>query len=302
MKFATVLRDGATVLPDTEDLFQKYKKLKKSLKKIGAHVAEPGDSAAVENGKKRKNEASSGEDEKVGFIDDVDNEESQKMQDPDLEAKFMMAITSDVMDLNEKYIEKEEDFVIEWGKLEEGLKTAKTREEKMNICSEVVNFHGQVVMLLHWSMLAYTGLVKILKKHHKRTGAPLHAPHLKDLLHQPFCSVGMACDLVCKAEAIAGSLSKELGLTPPQPANIGRLVHHGSCDSFGTMNIDEKWPTEEGTPESSTPAIARARAALETWKHLKTNAATPSTVIAREEKETESRQRTELWTTDSSVA
>jgi hypothetical protein len=52
-----------------------------------------------------------------------------------------------------------------------------------------VNFHGELLMLLHWSILAYTGLVKILKKHRKRTGTLLHAPHLEHLLAQPFCSV-----------------------------------------------------------------------------------------------------------------
>lgn len=39
------------------------------------------------------------------------------------------------------------------------------------------------------SILAYTGLVKILKKHHKRTGLLVRAPHLDNLLSQPFCSV-----------------------------------------------------------------------------------------------------------------
>lgn len=52
-----------------------------------------------------------------------------------------------------------------------------------------VDFHGELLLLLHWSLLAYTGLVKILKKHLKRTGLPVRAPQLDDLLSQPFCSV-----------------------------------------------------------------------------------------------------------------
>ena len=52
-----------------------------------------------------------------------------------------------------------------------------------------VDFHGELLLLLHWSLLAYTGLVKILKKHLKRTGRPVGAPQLDDLLSQPFCSV-----------------------------------------------------------------------------------------------------------------
>lgn len=52
-----------------------------------------------------------------------------------------------------------------------------------------VDFHGELLLLLHWSLLAYTGLVKILKKHLKRTGLPVRAPQLENLLSQPFCSV-----------------------------------------------------------------------------------------------------------------
>ena len=54
---------------------------------------------------------------------------------------------------------------------------------------QFVDFHGELLLLVHWSILAYTGLVKILKKHHKRTGLLVKAPHLDNLLSQPFCSV-----------------------------------------------------------------------------------------------------------------
>ncbi len=56
-------------------------------------------------------------------------------------------------------------------------------------CRHFVDFHGEMLLLVHWSILAYTGLVKILKKHHKRTGLLVRAPHLDNLLNQPFCSV-----------------------------------------------------------------------------------------------------------------
>jgi hypothetical protein len=52
-----------------------------------------------------------------------------------------------------------------------------------------VDFHGEMLLLVHWSILSYTGLVKIMKKHHKRTGLLICAPLLEDLLSQPFCSV-----------------------------------------------------------------------------------------------------------------
>jgi len=53
-----------------------------------------------------------------------------------------------------------------------------------------VDLHGELLMLTHWSMLAYTGLVKILKKHAKRTGSRLAVgAGLERLLDQPFCSL-----------------------------------------------------------------------------------------------------------------
>ena len=68
----------------------------------------------------------------------------------------------------------------------------------MKVYKQFVDFHGELLLLVHWSILAYTGLVKILKKHHKRTGLLVKAPHLDNLLSQPFCSVEVsALQAVC---------------------------------------------------------------------------------------------------------
>eukprot|EP00890_Picochlorum_soloecismus_P000509 jgi/Picsp_1/1459/NSC_04938-R1_ids4-like protein len=358
MKFASILRDEANVLPDTEDLFKKYKHLKKSLKRMSGQdnvslgvdnismlsdsapksvvdltthedvvreyvtmdrrnqeaqvkekgklePGEEGQHATVGEGKKRCRE-----EESLNMSASPPKEEKGKGEArnaSNLEAEFMVAITSDVMDLNQTYIEKEEDFVIAWGNIEEKMKEANTDEEKMRICSEIIDFHGQLVMLLHWSMLAYTGLVKILKKHHKRTGMPLHAPHLRDLLHQPFCSVGMACDMVRKAEQVASTLSESLGLHPPEPANLDTLViKNDGTDVQKTLEVaecdsssDEQVLEKKDIPAQHASAIERAQIALNTWENLQRNAATPSTGIAQNEKDGQ-KKREQM--TDSSVA
>jgi SPX domain protein involved in polyphosphate accumulation len=41
-----------------------------------------------------------------------------------------------------------------------------------------------MVLLLHWSLLNYAAVVKILKKHDKRTGCLLRAPYLANVLRQ----------------------------------------------------------------------------------------------------------------------
>ena len=52
-----------------------------------------------------------------------------------------------------------------------------------------MDFHGQTLMLVHWSILAYTSVLKILKKHYKRTGLQVQQFNTQLLLSQPFCSV-----------------------------------------------------------------------------------------------------------------
>ena len=43
---------------------------------------------------------------------------------------------------------------------------------------------GEMVLLLHWSLLTYAAVVKILKKHDKRSGLLLRAPYLANVLQQ----------------------------------------------------------------------------------------------------------------------
>ena len=40
---------------------------------------------------------------------------------------------------------------------------------------DLADLHGEMVLLIHWSMLNYAAVCKILKKHDKRTGLFLRA-------------------------------------------------------------------------------------------------------------------------------
>jgi hypothetical protein len=79
-------------------------------------------------------------------------------------------------------------FLATMGVLRLQIATACTRQQKVELHGRVLNLHGDVLLMMHWSMLAYTGLVKIMKKYHKRTGKLLDAPGMSDLLSHPFCS------------------------------------------------------------------------------------------------------------------
>ena len=56
----------------------------------------------------------------------------------------------------------------------------------------MVDFHGELVLLLHWSLVNYAAVAKILKKHDKMTGSRLRAPLLASLLHQVCAAVDVA--------------------------------------------------------------------------------------------------------------
>jgi hypothetical protein len=60
---------------------------------------------------------------------------------------------------------------------------------------------GAQVLLENYSSLNYTGLVKILKKHDKRTGMLLRMPYINNVLRQvrPPSTHPIAC-LVCMSE------------------------------------------------------------------------------------------------------
>ncbi|KAL7093586.1 hypothetical protein ACP275_11G048200 [Erythranthe tilingii] len=70
----------------------------------------------------------------------------------------------------------------------------------INIRKEIVDFHGEMVLLENYSALNYTGLVKILKKYDKRTGALLRLPFIQKVLQQPFFTTDLLYKFVKECE------------------------------------------------------------------------------------------------------
>ena len=160
MKFGALLRDSANATPELQNLYSCYKLLKKRLKRLPD----------------RKNA-------EVGGHNDL-------AEIADRQRSFVTTLNEDVQHFNELFIEKEEESVIRLRSLEDEAQDAQNNmEARAKVFKSYVDFHGEMLLLVHWSILAYTGLVKILKKHHKRTGLLVRAPHLDNLLSQPFCSV-----------------------------------------------------------------------------------------------------------------
>ena len=61
--------------------------------------------------------------------------------------------------------------------------------------TSVIHFPGELVLTLHWSLINYSAIVKILKKHDKRTGVLLRAPYLANVLQQVCICIGLLSDI-----------------------------------------------------------------------------------------------------------
>ena len=68
-------------------------------------------------------------------------------------------------------------------------------------CRALADFHGELVLMEHWVSLNYTALVKILKKHDKRSNLSLRSPFLVSVLQQPFYSTEVLTQLITKTES-----------------------------------------------------------------------------------------------------
>ncbi|MCD9561495.1 hypothetical protein HAX54_020622 [Datura stramonium] len=67
-------------------------------------------------------------------------------------------------------------YLIKGKVLRDSVVGIRSSEELMRVGRDLVDLHGQMVLLENYSALNYTGLVKILKKYDKRTGALIRLP------------------------------------------------------------------------------------------------------------------------------
>ncbi|XP_057508345.1 SPX domain-containing protein 1-like [Actinidia eriantha] len=190
MKFGKSLSNQIEeTLPEWRDKFLSYKELKKRLKLI-----EPrgGENRAA----KRPRMATAGDCTEGG------GEEMTKEEND-----FIELLEAELEKFNAFFVEKEEDYIIRLKDLQDRVAKAKDLSEEMiRIRKEIVDFHGEMVLLENYSALNYTGLVKILKKYDKRTGALLRSPFIQKVLQQPFFTTDLLYKLVKACEALLDRL------------------------------------------------------------------------------------------------
>ncbi|KAH1056629.1 hypothetical protein J1N35_034694 [Gossypium stocksii] len=175
-------------LPDWRDKFLPYKDLKKQLKLIY-----PKDGSEQPNKRLRLDSMDGGDGE--------DSEVSKEVMD------FVLLLENEVEKFNTFFVEKEEDYVIKWRELQDRAEKAKASDGGlMNVGREIVDFHGEMVLLENYSALNYTGLVKIIKKYDKRSGALVRLPFIQKVLQQPFYRTDVLNELVKECEMVLDRL------------------------------------------------------------------------------------------------
>lgn len=127
-------------------------------------------------------------------------------------AEFVARLDSEIEKINAFFIEQEEFFIITHRELQGAIRSALERKpavpavaheaEIAAIRREIVNFHGEMVLLLNYSSVNYIGLAKILKKYDKRTGARLRLAVIETVLVQPFFTAEAVSLMVRECEAM----------------------------------------------------------------------------------------------------
>ncbi|XP_062175360.1 SPX domain-containing protein 3-like [Alnus glutinosa] len=131
------------------------------------------------------------------------------------EEQFVYLLNSEIEKFNAFFMEQEEDFVIWHKELQHRIKRvidtwgpngsqpsdADCKAEMAKIRKDIVDFHGEMVLLVNYSIVNYTGLAKILKKYDKRTGGLLRLPFIQKVLEQPFFTTDLISKLVKECES-----------------------------------------------------------------------------------------------------
>ncbi|TYI81146.1 hypothetical protein E1A91_D05G135000v1 [Gossypium mustelinum] len=182
----------AKSLPEWRDEFMSYKALKREVKLINPIRFNS-------NGKKRSRSWPTKE-----FVGSSRDRRSSVR-----EMGFALLLARELDKINTFYIDKEEDYIIGFRELEIRAENVNGNEEMLELQKEILGFHSEMVMLLHYSVINFAGLMKIVKKHKKRTDAytSVYSFYMPRVLQQPFFSTDLLYNLIRGCEEILDRLS-----------------------------------------------------------------------------------------------
>ncbi|KAJ6912963.1 hypothetical protein NC651_015437 [Populus alba x Populus x berolinensis] len=278
MKFGKSLSNQIEeTLPEWRDKFLSYKELKKRLKLI-----EPNNNTSKNIGdsrpmKKPRLSAASA-DAGGGDCTEGGGADSKEVSMTREEIDFIKLLEGELEKFNSFFVEKEEEYIIRLKELQDSVAKAKNSNEEMIIIrKEIVDFHGEMVLLENYSALNYTGLVKILKKYDKRTGALIRLPFIQRVLRQPFFTTDLLYKLVKECEAM---LDRLFPLREP-PSSFEAADGDDSCDpstsSTTTNDSTISFPKELAEIELMESSYMKSTiSALRVLKEIRSKSSTVS--------------------------
>ena len=134
-------------------------------------------------------------------------------------------------------------------------------------CRALADFHGELVLMEHWVSLNYTALVKILKKHDKRSNLSLRSPFLVSVLQQPFYSTEVLTQLIAKTESRFRKLNALIA-SRGNEAEANGSETNGHLANGADAEDNEDVVATVSTAEVSL-SLSRTKAAMECWNGLK---------------------------------
>ncbi|KAI3920583.1 hypothetical protein MKX01_039208 [Papaver californicum] len=205
MKFGKSLSNQIEeTLPEWRDKFLSYKDLKKRLKSIDPKCNNNSGIAEIRSSKRPKL-SDNGEDGEI-IVNNNNIKDILKVMSRE-EIDFIRLLEDELEKFNWFFVDKEEEYIIRLKELQDRVAKAKeSHDELIKARKEIVDFHGEMVLLENYSALNYTGLVKILKKYDKRTGALIRLPFIQRVLQQPFYTTDLLYKLIKQCEIILDHL------------------------------------------------------------------------------------------------
>ncbi|CAI9103618.1 OLC1v1002135C1 [Oldenlandia corymbosa var. corymbosa] len=155
--------------------------------------------------------------------------------------EFVVLLNNEIDKFNAFFMEQEEDFIIRHKELQQRIQKmiVETRyvppssigldhtEEMREIRKDIVDFHGEMVLLINYSNINYTGLAKILKKYDKRTGGLLRLLFIQKVIEQPFFTTDLISKLIRECETAIDLLfpvAQEDGTHLARPRNTALTI------------------------------------------------------------------------------
>ncbi|KAL6883708.1 hypothetical protein ACP4OV_011122 [Aristida adscensionis] len=218
------------------------------------------------------------------------------------EAAFVRLLVAEVGRFNAFFLEREEDFVIRHrarrssrlaslttSELQETAKKAaadgEEAAEMRRVRKDIVDLHGEMVLLLNYSAINYTGLAKILKKYDKRTGRLLRLPFIEKVLGQPFFATELISRLVRECEATMDAVfdaggGRSCASAGPVPAAVATAtaephgIFRNTVAALVTMGELRSGSSTFGL-FSLPPMAAPASPDSDLWRHIQVAGAVP---------------------------